>query len=548
MSPDGTLREKRVCVAVRCRPLSARELGAGSGKIVSLEQFKKVVVSDPVEAAHREGPGWARAFAFDAVFGDDAALGRERQQEDVYRGLGVPLLAHAWRGYNASIFAYGQTGSGKTFSMLGGAAPTSSLRDGGDRGLIPRVCCGLFDAADAHAKSHDIAIEASYMEIYNETVRDLLLPTGKALRVREHPRDGACVPDLTVVRVANREELVALLQVGSKSRATAATRGNARSSRSHAVFTLALSRRKRGGDVDTDDGGAFAADAWWRDVDLDASSSRATIRLVDLAGSERVAVTGTDGARLREAKSINRSLATLCDVIEALAANSRSTNGAPAKPRFVPYRNSALIGGVEGRVARRVDAAREVRAELGPEVRAVRPRRGEHLRGERGRARREEGVERAGEVQRLAVVEPEGRDRDRVAGLQDDVERGRSQTRAERVAAAGRIVDVELGLARARVGVGEDVETLVRRRRPEPDALPPRDLRGTQIFNVRVIERLGPDPSAALRELDESNWFVQKSAEFDFDLTELENFKVWWGRPKPMVDFHTGSSGGGIIQ
>ena len=403
MSPDGTLREKRVCVAVRCRPLSARELGAGSGKIVSLEQFKKVVVSDPVEAAHREGPGWARAFAFDAVFGDDAALGRERQQEDVYRGLGVPLLAHAWRGYNASIFAYGQTGSGKTFSMLGGAAPTSSLRDGGDRGLIPRVCCGLFDAADAHAKSHDIAIEASYMEIYNETVRDLLLPTGKALRVREHPRDGACVPDLTVVRVANREELVALLQVGSKSRATAATRGNARSSRSHAVFTLALSRRKRGGDVETDDGGAFAADAWWRDVDLDASSSRATIRLVDLAGSERVAVaggagqgrdvpkgsdlgrfplvsadfwtsdhptersrrvdavsgtrargtlalkrrcitqvTGTDGARLREAKSINRSLATLCDVIEALAANSRSANGAPAKPRFVPYRNSAL--------------------------------------------------------------------------------------------------------------------------------------------------------------------------------------------------------------
>ena len=261
MSPDGTLREKRVCVAVRCRPLSARELGAGSGKIVSLEQFKKVVVSDPVEAAHREGPGWARAFAFDAVFGDDAALGRERQQEDVYRGLGVPLLAHAWRGYNASIFAYGQTGSGKTFSMLGGAAPTSSLRDGGDRGLIPRVCCGLFDAADAHAKSHDIAIEASYMEIYNETVRDLLLPTSKALRVREHPRDGACVPDLTVVRVANREELVALLQVGSKSRATAATRGNARSSRSHAVFTLALSRRKRGGEIDNDDGGNFAADA-----------------------------------------------------------------------------------------------------------------------------------------------------------------------------------------------------------------------------------------------------------------------------------------------
>ena len=285
-------REKRVCVAVRCRPLSPREVGAGSSKIVNL-QFKKVVVNDPVEVAHGTGGHWSREFGFDAVFGNDPTLDRDRQQEDVYRGLGVPLLAQAWQGYNASIFAYGQTGSGKTFSMLGGGVDAGDQQV--DRGLIPRVCCGLFDAADAHAKSHDIAIEASYMEIYNETVRDLLLPTGKALRVREHPRDGACVPDLTVVRVANREELVALLQVGSKSRATAATRGNARSSRSHAVFTLALSRRKRGGDVDTDDGGAFAADAWWRDVDLDASSSRATIRLVDLAGSERVAVAGGAG-------------------------------------------------------------------------------------------------------------------------------------------------------------------------------------------------------------------------------------------------------------
>ena len=109
-----------------------------------------------------------------------------------------------------------------------------------------------------------------------------------------------------MVRVRGRNELAELLSVGSDARATAATRGNARSSRSHAVVSLVVSRRRRSGSSE-----GITEEGWWSDLDA-PSSSTSTIRLVDLAGSERVAVTGTDGARLQEAKAINKSLAALC--------------------------------------------------------------------------------------------------------------------------------------------------------------------------------------------------------------------------------------------
>lgn len=269
---------------------------------------KRVVVSDPVEeAAAIDGP-WRREFHFDASFD-----GASDSQEEVFRQLGIPMLKQAWAGYDVSFLAYGQTGSGKTHSAQGDSSSSP--------GLIPRICDGLFEAIEG--SGDDVSVEASYMEIYNESVRDLLLPTGKTLRVREHPRKGAHVPELTTVRVSSREEIAALVDVGTRSRATAATKANARSSRSHSVFTLAVSRRRA-----QPFSRRQSRYGWWCDNaeekgdDNENTLIRAKIRLVDLAGSERVSTTGTDGVRLREAKSINKSLATLCDVIEALGANS----------------------------------------------------------------------------------------------------------------------------------------------------------------------------------------------------------------------------------
>ncbi|KAJ1452445.1 P-loop containing nucleoside triphosphate hydrolase protein [Pelagophyceae sp. CCMP2097] len=361
----GSAATRRVTVAVRVRPVSESEARQNALSVVQV-QGNRLIVSDPVEAAARAATGsftvpasWRRSFGFDACFCD-------MSQSEVFQNVGVPLLRHAWAGFNSSILAYGQTGAGKTHSMIGGT--------GDQAGLIPRICCGLFDAIEASGDV--IRVEVSYMEVYQESVRDLLMPTGKPLRVREHPDHGAHVPQLTHVQVRTRAEALALLDVGAKSRATAPTRANAASSRSHAVFTLNLTRechrhsdalpRPRGwwdGVEVLPGGGARPED------DFDDFVVTSCTRLVDLAGSERVAVTGTDGARLREAKSINKSLAALCDVIEALAANAfleekdslarsrQSEEPAPSplvdrslskalslqkRLRHVPYRNSAL--------------------------------------------------------------------------------------------------------------------------------------------------------------------------------------------------------------
>jgi hypothetical protein len=131
--------DSKVTVAVRCRPLMRKEERDGAEAVVVLED-RQVVVGDPVELAARgESPILGRAFAFDLVLGGES-------QEQVHQTLGVPLLRHVWNGFNSAIFAYGQTGSGKTYSMTGG--------EGDDQGLIPRVCDGLWDAADAHERTH----------------------------------------------------------------------------------------------------------------------------------------------------------------------------------------------------------------------------------------------------------------------------------------------------------------------------------------------------------------------------------------------------------
>lgn len=311
-SSEGRQEIGRVVVAVRCRPLEQRSCARGA-RVLDV-CGRKVVACDPVESAAVGGDSltsgenpWRREFTFDACYDDDAGA----QQEAIFEGLGLPLLKHAWAGYDCSLLAYGQTGAGKTYSMQGTEE---------EPGLIPRVCAELFDAIGHRVESDDVTVEASYMEIYNEGVRDLLLPTGKALRVREHPRDGAHVPELTTVRVSRLDELSALAAVGARARATAPTRVNARSSRSHAVFTLTVHRRRRAQAL------RHRTGRWWDEADHEqqhcaSGSTRARVRLVDLAGSERCHSLPA-GARLREAKSINKSLATLCDVIEALGANS----------------------------------------------------------------------------------------------------------------------------------------------------------------------------------------------------------------------------------
>lgn len=282
----------------------------------------QTVLTTPPEAAHTGGKGkdnsTVKAFAFDKSYwsfnkSDPNYAGQANLHDD----LGKPLLDNAFQGYNNCIFAYGQTGSGKSYSMMG---------YGKDAGIIPNICQDMFKRIEdlQKDKSSRCTVEVSYLEIYNERVRDLLNPSTKGnLKVREHPSTGPYVEDLAKLVVSSFQEIENLMDEGNKARTVAATNMNETSSRSHAVFTLMLTQKKYDAETKME------------------MEKQAKISLVDLAGSERATSTGATGARLKEGAEINRSLSTLGRVIAALA--DLSTGKKKKGPGgTVPYRDSVL--------------------------------------------------------------------------------------------------------------------------------------------------------------------------------------------------------------
>uniref|UniRef100_A0AAX7UKT7 Kinesin family member 13Bb n=1 Tax=Astatotilapia calliptera TaxID=8154 RepID=A0AAX7UKT7_ASTCA len=257
-----------------------------------------------------------QVFAYDYCFWsmDDSQKDKFAGQDVVFQCLGESLLDNAFMGYNACIFAYGQTGSGKSYTMMGSSEQP---------GLIPRLCSSLFSRTEKEAREGEsFTVEVSYMEIYNEKVRDLLDPKGsrQALRVREHKVLGPYVDGLSRLAVTSYEDIESLMSEGNKSRTVAATNMNEESSRSHAVFNIILTHTL---------------------MDLRSGTSGekvSKLSLVDLAGSERAAKTGAAGERLKEGSNINKSLSTLGLVISALADHGAGKN----KSKFVPYRDSVL--------------------------------------------------------------------------------------------------------------------------------------------------------------------------------------------------------------
>ncbi|KPP67219.1 kinesin-like protein KIF13B-like [Scleropages formosus] len=210
------------------------------------------------------------------------------------------------------------SGSGKSFTMMGSADQP---------GLIPRLCSALFERTEQQKREGEsFTVEVSYMEIYNEKVRDLLDPKGsrQALKVREHKVLGPYVDGLSRLAVASYKDIESLMSEGNKSRTVAATNMNEESSRSHAVFNIILTHTL----MDLQSG-----------VKLGTSGEKVSkLSLVDLAGSERAAKTGAAGERLKEGSNINKSLTTLGLVISALADQGAGKN----KSKFVPYRDSVL--------------------------------------------------------------------------------------------------------------------------------------------------------------------------------------------------------------
>eukprot|EP00731_Ephydatia_muelleri_P010946 Em0005g1532a len=303
----------KVKVAVRVRPLNKRELDIGTNIVVDMDNNQTILLPTSTQKTQR-------TFAFDHCFWTvDEKNPKFAGQEVVFAALGVDVLNSAFEGYNACIFAYGQTGSGKSYTMMGAGSEEHQ------KGIIPRLCDTMFGRIDQNTDSQlSFTVEVSYMEIYNEKVRDLLNPKGEKhhLKVREHLVLGPYVENLSKLAVRSFSDINDLMSEGNKSRTVAATQMNAESSRSHAVFSIVLTQTSF--DPATQSG-------------LEKVSK---VSLVDLAGSERVSKTGAEGDRLKEGSNINKSLTTLGIVISALADQGNAAK--KGKSGFVPYRDSTL--------------------------------------------------------------------------------------------------------------------------------------------------------------------------------------------------------------
>ncbi|KAH8925081.1 kinesin-domain-containing protein [Atractiella rhizophila] len=259
-----------------------------------LSQFNRQVLG---EQAGRGKKVKDMRFCFDRVFDENAG------QEEVYEGSAAELVKGVMAGFNGSVFAYGATGCGKTHTISG--TPQQP-------GLVFLIMRDLFQQISSNT---DVQTELSisYLEVYNETIRDLLSPSG-VLQLRELEGSKMSVPGLSEHIPTSPEEVIAMIHRGNSVRTVSPTEANATSSRSHAVLFINVKTRQRGGTTD--------------------EFNLATLNVIDLAGSERASVTKNRGERLVEGANINRSLLALGNCINALCD--------PRKRNHVPYRDSKL--------------------------------------------------------------------------------------------------------------------------------------------------------------------------------------------------------------
>uniref|UniRef100_A0A182HT43 Kinesin-like protein n=1 Tax=Anopheles arabiensis TaxID=7173 RepID=A0A182HT43_ANOAR len=230
-------------------------------------------------------------------------------QIDLYVDTARPIVDKVLEGYNGTILAYGQTGTGKTYTMSGSADSPQT------KGIIPNTFAHIFGHIARGKENQKFLVRVSYMEIYNEEVRDLLgKELNKSLEVKERADIGVFVKDLSGYVVHNADDLDNIMKLGNKNRVVGATKMNSESSRSHAIFSITVESSE------TDEAGRQYV-------------RMGKLQLVDLAGSERQSKTQSSGLRLKEATKINLSLSVLGNVISALV-DGKSTH--------IPYRNSKL--------------------------------------------------------------------------------------------------------------------------------------------------------------------------------------------------------------
>lgn len=292
--------------------MSPYQLSRGVRRVVSVVDDRMLIFDPPetnplTKMQQRAFPNATsrireHRFVFDRLFDVDT------QQEEVYEHTTRPLLDSVLDGFNATVFAYGATGCGKTHTILGTLEQP---------GVIFLTMKELYMRMDELKDTKHLDISLSYLEIYNETIRDLLSPETlhKKLILREDAEQKILVANLLTHTPNSVEEVMAMILEGNSNRTSSPTEANATSLRLHAVLQINVVQRDR-------------------TVELEQCTTVATLSIIDLAGSERAAATRNRGARLHEGANINKSLLALGNCINALCD--------PKRRNHVPYRDSKL--------------------------------------------------------------------------------------------------------------------------------------------------------------------------------------------------------------
>ncbi|KAJ2651940.1 hypothetical protein IWW40_001488 [Coemansia sp. RSA 1250] len=322
--------EDHINVAIRVRPLNQREQRTVSSTVQASLPWS--IQRDTItQRAYADGRmvSNGNSFTFDKVF--DQKDTTQRVYDDIVKNI----ISSSMGGFNGTIFAYGQTSSGKTHTMHG---------SGQEPGIIKLAVQEIFDTVKNDTK-REYLIRVSFLEIYNEVLRDLLEPTKCNLKIHENAKREIFVGDLSEHIVFNAEHVEEILQKGDRNRHIAGTNMNERSSRSHTIFRIVIESREKADSEEDGDKGKLAKQQQQQQRLSTGSLAESEefmgavmvscLNLVDLAGSERVGQTGAEGQRLKEGAHINKSLLALGTVIGRLSEDGSDYG-------HIPYRDSKL--------------------------------------------------------------------------------------------------------------------------------------------------------------------------------------------------------------
>ncbi|KAM9305492.1 uncharacterized protein PAF06_014052 [Gastrophryne carolinensis] len=301
MNIEEDIQHHQITAALRIRPFSQLEMERGVQCITHKLGEQILLLKDPSGESKdflQAKRSRDRTFVFDAVFDQEAT------QEQVYRSTVKNLVEGILHGYNATVFAYGPTGTGKTYTMLGMDC---------ESGIFIQMLDDLFQAIQ-DMKTMEYSVSLSFLEIYNETMRDLLNPSG-VLELRDDSKGNVKIAGITEFFPSNSEEAVALVKKGNKHRTQEPTAANKASSRSHAILQVIVKQSSKA-------------------TSPQEEAQTAKLFLIDLAGSERASQTQNRSKRIKEGAHINLSLLALGNCITALSDRGRHPH--------VNYRDSKL--------------------------------------------------------------------------------------------------------------------------------------------------------------------------------------------------------------